>query len=117
MESTEHKGGIGPALAVVIIVGVVAISGIYFYKHMVKDMNYYDHGATVVVPDRDYRDTLEEPAMAEDATTGLSTSTNIEAIAQDLEQELLREVDLSIIDDIDAELLNFEDLDDLDFNL
>lgn len=113
MESTENKGGIGPALAVVVIVAVVAVAGIYFYKHMVKDLSYRDHGATVVVPERQYESTDQDEV---NNTQDLSTSTDIESIAADLERELAANLDLSIVDDIDEELLNFDDLDDLDFN-
>lgn len=108
MEPT-HNHGFGPALAIVVIVAVVALAGIHFYKNMVKDMVYGDPGSTVVVTD--------VATSSDETNDNLSTSTDIEDISADLEASLEGDLDLSVIDDIDAELLNFDDLDDIDFEI
>jgi len=107
MDETK-KVQFGPALAIVVIVGVVAIAGLYFYKHTLGDLTY-DSGATVVVPEGYFETNVavEEPE--------LSTSTDLESIESDLNATI--ESDLSLLDELDAELLDFDDLDDLDFSL
>lgn len=102
----------GPALAIVIIVAVVAIAGIYFYKSTISQLRY-DSGATVVVPEG-YFDPRPAPVFVS-TNEDLSTSTDLESIETDLDATV--ETDLGVLDDIDAELLNFEDLDDFDFEI
>ena len=112
MEQTD-KHGMGPALAIIVIVGIVAIAGIYFYKNIVRDY-VYENGSTVTVP----RDQFDQNVTDNiDLLDDLSESTDIEDIASDLEQELENDIDLSFIDEIDADLLDFDDLDDLDLEL
>ena len=102
---TEMK--IGPALAIVVVIAVVAVAGILFYKDMVKDLADRDE---YTVTNRDVTTTQEIPSNDD-----LSSSTDLDAIAEDLEATV--EADLSILDELDEELLDFSDLEDLDFEL
>ena len=113
-ETTQKQSSVGPALAVVVIVAIVALGGILFYKTMVKDI-MSEGGSTVVIPADWYMQDSEDVSWYTTANSDLSTSTDMDAIAADIDASM--EFDTSIIDDIDAELLDFEDLDDFDFTL
>ena len=112
---------IGPALAIVIIIGLIAIAGIFFYKDMVKGLTHKEQGYTINRDlDRFNNKTATETEDAmmmekESAGPALATSTDLDSIEADLEASL--EADLSILDELDEELLDFEDLDDFDFEL
>ncbi len=108
MDNTK-KTQFGPALAVVIILGVVAIAGLYFYKNMLADLKY-DAGSTVVVPDGYFEANTQQEDEVE-----LSSSTDLESIESDLDASL--ELDLTLLDDLDAQLLEFDDLEDIDFEI
>ncbi len=111
MESNNQH--LGPALAIVIIIGVVAISGIYFYKHMVKDITsdtpdaIYSHDH----PDDHHGHSQGDEDIRTPALPELSTSTDITEIEADLETSLVEE----FLADLDEELLDFEELESLDF--
>jgi len=103
---------VGPALAVVIIIGIVAAAGILMYKDM-SDTALPVGGYTKKIMDKGV-DMIEKEEMVQD-NSDLSTSTDIESIEADIEATL--EADLSFIDELDEELLDFSDLDDLDFEI
>lgn len=114
MDENQQQKSIGPALAVVIVVGIVAIAGIFLYKVMVKDI-MKDSGATTVAGD-EWSETQSGDTTVSPANSDLSTSTDIDAIAADLDTTET-ELDTSFIEELDAELLDFEDLEDLDLSM
>ena len=93
---------VGPAIAIVIIIGIVAVGGVLFYKNMTQQ-----------AAERTYQS--DDELFEAYAQSGLSTSTDLESIEQDL--NATEEVDISLLDELDENLLDFEELDEFNFDI
>ena len=95
----EKHRNIGSALTILAMVGLVSYAGMYLYKNMV----YVDEQS---VGEASLNEGQEHVGEGVGVTPGPATATSSQTAI---------DLDASIINDIDEELLNFEDLESLDF--
>lgn len=110
---TQKSFQLGPALAIVIVLGAVALAGIYFYKMLLEQTRPIDRPAQVIPVN------FESGATADDLPplTEQSSSIEPEDISVDIEADLQVDFAVDLIDDLESSLLEFEDLEDFDFSL
>jgi len=110
---TQKKFELGPALAIVIVLGAVALAGIYFYKIILEQTRPIGPSAQVVPVQVESRNTNNGLAPL----TEQSSSVEPDDISADIEADLQADFGTGFIEDLESSLLEFEELEDFDFTL
>ena len=109
---------IGPSLAIVIVLSALVIAGLYLYGQLTKQSIREARNTTQISVETINQIRAQQERDAQTAELeALSSATDTAIIAEELEADLEAGFDTQDLDQLDLELLEFEDLDDIDFSL